>query len=322
VGANPDAAQEGGPQLGGRLWVPSLAISGGATFQNQDGAASSLLFEDMNPVPVALQGTIGGDDLAVAPFVGGALELLSPPLPVPASPRLFVSGEFLPSFASERTVAVQGDPGCVRGPEPTASCAKDEVPGQRRASPGPFGEVSATGQGSEVRSEVDWLAYGASLGVAFPLRFRERELRVKPSFGWISYEVEATGLVVDAACNPVSVCTDVYSNTWVPGQPPVQTGFLRETTLVGQTSQRFNGIGPGLDVELDVGRFGPLGASLFVGGRAYHLLEDRTLSFGASESFSDVLGNDTATASFEVEIDPWTYRAHVGIRFHWLGSQN
>jgi hypothetical protein len=319
AGADGEEPQEGGAQLAGARWVPSLAITGGASFQNQDGFADSLLFEDLNPVPVPLRGTVEGDDLAVAPFVGAALEILAPALPIPSSPRLFVSGEFLPSFAEERTVAVQGDPGCVRGPEPGAPCARDEVPGQRRTSPGMFGEVAANGLGSRVTSEVDLLVYGASLGMAFPLRLGERELRLKPSFGWISYEVEAKGLVVDAACDPAARCTDVYALNWMPGDPPLQTGFLRETTLTGEASRRFNGIGPGLDVEVDVGRFGPFGASLFLGGRAYHALEDTTIAFDASQSFNDVLGNDTATASFEVEVDPWTYRAHVGVRFHWLG---
>jgi hypothetical protein len=139
---------------------------------------------------------------------------------------------------------------------------------------------------------------------------------VKPWAGWLSYELEATGFVVDAACNPVSTCTNVYP----PGSPAV--GFLREAMLSGETSKRFHAIGPGLDVEADAGRFGPIGAALFLGGGAYAVLGGRTLSFGASESFNDSIGMDTATASFEVEVDPWVYRAHVGIRFQWLGRQN
>ena len=73
---------------------------------------------------------------------------------------------------------------------------------------------------------------------------------------------------------------------------------------------------------MDTGRFGPLGTSLFLGGRAYHVLGDRSIAFGTSQDYDDVLGMDTATASFEVEVDPWLYRAHVGIRFFWLGSRD
>jgi hypothetical protein len=30
---------------------------------------------------------------------------------------------------------------------------------------------------------------------------------------------------------------------------------------------------------------------------------------------------DRAVGRFEVEVDSWIYRAHVGIRLHWLGNQ-
>jgi hypothetical protein len=117
--------------------------------------------------------------------------------------------------------------------------------------------------------------------------------------------------VVDATCGDVetAICT---SDT------------LREVTLSASDSQRFNGIGPGLDVEMDTGRYGPLGVSLFLGARAYAIVDDRTISFGTEETFTDQIsdpGTDRATAQFEVEVDPWIFRGHVGIRFHWLGNE-
>jgi len=102
----------------------------------------------------------------------------------------------------------------------------------------------------------------------------------------------------------------------------VTPGFLRETILTASGSQRFNGIGPGLDVEMDAARFGPVGSSLFLGARAYYIPGDRTISFGTVESYDDQLGTDLAAAQFEVEVDPWLFRAHVGIRFLWLGSRD
>ena len=72
-------------------------------------------------------------------------------------------------------------------------------------------------------------------------------------------------------------------------------------------------------VEVDTGRFGPIGSALFLGARAYAVLGERTISFGTTQTFSDALGNDVETANFEVTVDPWLYRAHVGIRFQWLG---
>jgi len=294
-------------QAGEDRWVPSLAITSGITIQEQDGFAESVLFEDMSTTPIPLRGAVGGDDLAVSPFVGGVLELMTPAFSIPTRPRLFVSGEILPTFATDRSLAISGDPGCVRGPEPGAPCARNEDGSRGRA----FGQDSVNGEGSKTNAQIDTLVFGATLGVAFPLQIGKRQLRIKPSVGWINYEVDVEGLVVDAACDPTDRCTDTGA---IPG-------FVRETILTANDSQRFNGIGPGLDVEMDAARYGPLGVSLFMGGRAYAIVDDRTISFDTTQRFDDQIGMDTAAARFEVKVDSWIYRAHVGIRFHWLGDE-
>jgi hypothetical protein len=317
-------------QAGEDRWVPSLAITGGVTIQEQDGSSNSFLV-DVNSDSTPLRGLFEGSDTAVSPFVGGSLELMTPALPIPLRPRLFVSGEILPTFASDRDLAVEGDPGCVRGPEPTAPCATKE-PRDENGDPiraRPFDEDNANGQGTNTITQVDTLVFGANLGVAFPVQFLDRQLRIKPSIGWINYKVEVDALVVNAACADVlripglptqfmGGCTDTTDSTGTPHE-----GFLRQPeALAASDSQRFNGIGPGLDVEMDAGRLGPLGVSLFVGGRAYAIVDDRTISFSATASYDDQLGTDDATALFEAKVDPWMYRAHVGIRFHYLGNQD
>ncbi len=294
-------------QAGEDRWVPSLAITGGVTIQQQDGISNSFLV-DLNANSTPLQGLIDGSDTAVSPFVGGSLELMSPALPIRWRPRLFVSGEILPTFAVDRDLAVVGNPSCIRGPEPNAPCARD--PGGLSGTA--FNADNANGQGSNLIAHVATLVYGANLGVAFPVEFRERQLRIKPSVGWINYKVEADGLVVDAACgNPNAIPPSTRCND-----------FLREITLAASDSQRFNGIGPGVDVEMDAGQLGPLGVSLFLGGRAYAIVGDRDFSFGATKSYDDQLGTDDATALFEAKVDPWMFRGHVGIRFHYLGNQD
>lgn len=296
-------------------WIPSLSISGGANFQNMDGSAASVLFEDMTPDPIPLQPAIDGDDLSVAPFVGVGVEVASPQLPVKTRPRIFIGAEILPTFSAERRLASQGEADCIRGPEPQAPCARDEMPGSRRLA---FGEEDANGEGTRTVAEIDTLVFGANLGLDFPVRAGQRTLRIKPSAAWISYEVDAAGLVVDATCEPPEVCTDVF----LPGmEEPAVDGFLRETALSASDSQRFHGVGGGLDLGVETGRFGPIGTSLFLGARFYRVLGDRTIRFGTSESYDDLAGTDTAAARFEVEVAPWLYRAHVGIRFHWLGGR-
>jgi hypothetical protein len=315
---SPASAASAGTQAGEDRWVPSLTITSGVLFQPQEGAVDSLL---LGPPTVPLRDPTDGDDLAVGPFVGGALELMTPALPIPTRPRIFVSGEIVPTFASERDLALEGDPFCVSGPEPDAPCATNE-PRNPDGSPvraRPFDENTARGQGSSTNAEIDTLVFGANLGVAFPLQFMGRQLRIKPSVAWIHYEIRADGVLVDAACTPnfglSSGCTDVGT----------RTGYLRQPErFQASASEKFNAVGPGLDVEMDAFRSGPLGISLFLGGRFYANLGDRKFSFGTQETVgapSEPFGEDTAVARFEVEMDPWMYRAHVGIRLLWLGSR-
>ncbi len=315
LAADGRGSESAAERAGEDRWVASLAITSGVIYQRQKGSANSFLFEDLSPTATSLRGSVDGADFTGAPFVGGALELMTPALPIPTRPRLFLSGEILPTFASDRELALEGSPACVRGPEPGASCARDEDGSRRRA----FGEDAANGLGTSTATRIDTLVFAANLGVSLPLQIGKRQLRIKPSVGWIHYKVKARGSVVDAACEPTDVCTD-YLET-ANGNTSTVSGFLRETILSASRSQRFNGIGPGLDIEVDTGRFGPLGVSLFLGGRAYAILGDRTISLRtAATTFDDVLGKDRADARFEAKVDRWIFRAHVGIRFQWLGS--
>ncbi len=293
-------------------WVPSLSIMGGALLQRQEGFADSVLFEGTG-VASGLQGPAGRDDLVVGPFVGASVELMSPALPLPWRPRLFVSGEITPTFSSDRSLVSDGDPDCVRGPEPLSPCAQDEM-GERV---NPFDdEDPLPGEGTRVRAEINTVVVGATLGISLPFGFGERTLRIKPNFSWITYEVEGNGIVVNATCDPVlGQCTDTRNG---------DQGFLRQPeSLAANETERFHGIGPGFDLEMDTGRFGPFGSAIFLGGRFYHILGDRDFTFGKSTQYFDQICApncpDTGVASFEVDVDPWMYRAHAGIRFFWLG---
>ena len=307
-------------QAGEARWVPSLALSSGVVLQTQSGAADSVLFEDMTAPPVDLRGPVAGDDFVLAPFFGASLEVMSPALALPGRPRFFLSGEVVPTFGSDRSLAFEGNPDCVRGPLPEDPCASEED-GTRRSA---YGEAEANGLGTRTKATFGTMVYGALLGVAFPLKLGKRQVRIKPYLAWINYKINGEGKVVDATCDDPSTpllldeCTDWTEITPFVGEI-VHEGVMREVNLTATASQRFNGIGPGLDIEMDTGQFGPIGSSLFVGGRAYAVLGDRAFAFGTSESFDDEFGMDTAAAAFAIEVDPWIFRAHAGIRFQWLG---
>ena len=163
--------------------------------------------------------------------------------------------------------------------------------------------------------------YGAHAGISFPFELYGRTFRIKPAVAWIRYAVDINGLVVDADCVPRSFGAFTECNT-----TPPQNGFLREARLEASSNETFDGIGPSLDIEMDTGRLGPLGTSLFLGARFYRTLGNRKVKLNSEvQTFNDILNQnppaaDSAAAQFRFEADEWMYRIGVGLRFQWLGN--
>jgi len=319
------AAEERAPD-GADRWVPSLAVVAGVTFQRQFATAFSSdamgnPIDDRCPqevlaapgVPTAADCLVSDNQWAVTPYVGGNLELLTPTLPLPGRPRLFVNGELLPSFGADRQVALEGDPGPF------------QVPGGIR-----YPDSAVRGQGSSTTATMDTWAFAAAIGVALPFEFKGRQLWAKPSFGWIRYKIDVQGVVRDVQCSPfppppgnlTTQCEDLPPN---PGAQPPFPGFdgnRRDVFLSDSDSQWYNGIGPGFELEMTVGRFGPIGSTLFLDAHAYYILGDRSVILSDSASFDDALGVDDYNARWSFEVDPWMLRAGAGVRFQWLGFEN
>ncbi len=315
--AEEGAASAHSEQEGGDRWVPSLALITGFRIQEWDGTVVSEICRGCSipdPMTEALRDPDDGRDLAVTPFVGASFELMTPELPIPTSPRLFVGGEVAVAFGLERTLAQEGNPGVLSSPVPGAA-----------ADSTPFSEDFVRGQGSETLAKLDSVIYGAYAGISFPFELYGRAFRLKPSFAWIRTGVDVEGLVVDAECLEVvdvigGASTKCNTTTAGVGQGP---GVLREIRLQARGSDTFDGIGPGLDIEMDTGRFGPLGTSLFLGGRLYRILGNRKIELRAARSFTEDegagLGPAETDARFSFEMDKWSYRVGIGLRFHWLG---
>lgn len=312
--ADDGALPSGSRRPGADRWVPSLAATSGFTNQEWTGTVQSEICRGCSiPDPlrreVPLRSAASGDDLAVTPFVGGDFELMTPELPVPTSPRLFVGAGVLASFGFERTVATEGNPGALASPLP---------PGSEGTVP--FSEEAVLGQGSKTTAQLDTLVYGARAGIAFPLELFGREFRLKPSVGWIRYDIGAKGEVADAECRtaPPPPAGNTNCNTLLP-----QPGALRAIQLTGSASGSFDGIGGGLEFEMDTAKIGPLGCSLFVGAHAFKILGNRELEFADSESFADTgvpgLAADATSARFRFEVDEVMFRVGFGLRLHWLG---
>lgn len=325
VSAADDApSEERAPRVGADRWIPSLALTTGITVQDWDGDVSSEVcrgcsLSDPSATAEALQPSANGDDRDQTPFAGISLELMSPELALPGSPRVFLGGEVAPTFGSDRKIAVAGQIGPL---------------GTRSSSPETqsFTDESAAGQGSEVVLQRDDVTFGAHLGLAFPFQLFGRSLWIKPSVGWTRFDVDLQGQVADADCLPVTrgtiETTECNPNDLGIGQNGQQfgLGFLRETRLFAQDSRTFDGIGPGLHLELDAGPAGPVRASVFVGARVYRVLGDRDfdlrtapLTFFDEINESEGRGPDEAAARFGFSVDEWIYRAGIGVRFQWLG---
>ena len=297
-------------QLGADRWVPSLAVTSGVFYQKWEGDVSSTCTGCTNPPTSPLaRPSADGDDNDVSAFVGGQLELMTPELPIPLSPRFFAGGGVLPAFGVERKVASEGNVGTVALPSP--------FPGD----PSAFNEASLLGQGSETEARiVDDFVYEAHAGLAFPFEFLGRQLRVKPSAGWIHYKIDTRGAVADGECQVINPIGDI--NECNPNSN-LAPGFLRSIQLRIDSSGTFDGVGGGMDFEMDVFHIGPFSSSLFIGAHAYKILGERAIEFGANESFPDTgrqgLGAADYASNHRIEVDPWFYRMGLGFRMNWVG---
>ena len=290
------AATEEKPKDETERWVPAFSFYSGVLVQDAEGEASSTLLTGPGaPSPLdCLDGTTtnqvrcpaSGDDLMLTPFVAGSVELMTPGLTsVPGRPRLFVHGDAAASFAFTRDLA------------------KESIPGEFEVTGGvkfPT-ETSILGQGTTTSAEVKPLLLSAGAGVAFTVDAWERRLRIKPSVEYLREEIEVTG-VMHRAVEDGTVADPITED--------FPDGF-RLIELSGSDKRSFHGIGPGLEVEADAARAGPLMLTVYIAGQAYAFLGDLEMEFSDTNEFGE-----TATWSFEK--NRWAFRGGVGLRFRWV----
>lgn len=283
----------------GRGWIASFAIQTGASVQDWSGTNQSVLLPGGVLPAEMIRESASGDDLDASPFVAGSIEVMTPELPIPTTPRFFIGAEVAPAFGFDRTLSGEGDAGAVASPL---------LPGQSLV----FGEDLLLGQGTETSAEMGDLMWGAHAGIAFPVDVYGRRLRIKPSIGWISYEVDFSGLVSDAECVTVIPPSDNCNAN--------ATSEIRALGLEGSTSETFHALGPALDLELETFSAPNYGSSIYVGFRSYRVLSDTKVEFQATETFNDGIGTgDIATATFTGEVDDWMIRLLVGFKLEWRG---
>jgi hypothetical protein len=323
-------------------WVPAFAFVGAFHGQGQksslssscdiggpqpsdDGALSYSCIQADNGgrddpptrslTPTAMRESNDGEEFGLWPGVGIDVQLMTPRipkidiLPFDIGIRGFVSGEVMAVFSPSRATANEGNPGELLFPELAPSL--DSYPGP-----------AIGGVGTELRSEQDTFEFAAAVGISIPINVLNRTVRIKPSFGWLHYKLKLSGTLVHA------IKDDVNGNKPAPGQPNGNFGSnTREIDLRKNVTKSINAIGTGVEIELESGKFGPIGAAVFGSIHGYKVLGDRKFKFASSQTFEDGTGaggdglfEDTYRANWEHEIDPWIYRMKVGLRFHYVGD--
>jgi hypothetical protein len=221
---------------------------------------------------------IGSDNLT-SPWLGGSLEIMTPSWePLGERTRFFVHGGVAGNFGFERDLAKEGAPGPFIVPE-CLKCVEELV----------------RGQGSVTRVEPTGFQASAGVGFSITIDTEWRPIRIKPSLEYLVEEVQVSGLVHRAKIDnsdPNNLSFDLFS-------------------ISGAEEKFFHSIGPGLEIEADITRKGPLLLALTASGGAYHILGNRDVEF----SSTDATGTESATWSYRK--GPWTYRFDVGMRFRW-----
>ena len=235
----------------------------------------------------AARPSISGDTNMLFPFLGLTAELSTPKLPLPGAPALFIRGGVDFSIASTWNVAKEG------------SVGKVEVP---RTPIGGFPSAEGvSGTGTTASAEPNLANYKAALGASFEFTALDRTLRIRPS---VEYRYDAINYrlrMKDA---------DEISGALCP---------CAIASLSQHKGSDYHSIGPGLELEMDAVRSGPIMVSVFASTQAYYLLGNENTSFNLSGVYEPSLpANEPVTANANFERDTWSFQAGVGLRFRWL----
>jgi len=239
--------------------------------------------------PRKIQPDSEGSDTNVVPSVGGSLELMTPRLFEPLfSPRLFVHGDFAAAFGFERSVAGTGAPGEFKPPEDNPN---DDIP-----------EEGVDGQGTRTKVQLKRWVWSGGGGIAFSFKLFDHRLRIKPSFEYTRYDIDLIGSVRRAVKRQQR--TTAPNTTLKPEEwHLISLEFTDEQTR--------EGFGPGLELEADTANIGPFLMSVFFYGRGYYYPGKRDYSYTQINEFGE-------TASWTINLEPWSWRGGVGLRFRWV----
>jgi len=261
-------------------WIPSFSGWGGVIHQKATGSATSTS-DQRDDINGASDLTFG--------FVGLSAELMTPKLrPVPGAPALFVHGDTHFALASTWDVAKERAPGKVTNPITPIGLP---VPGR-----------NATGIGTAQRVQPEQSNFGAGIGVAFEIPVGDRTVRLRPS---LEYRYDSIGYQLK------------LSDSRNIADPLCPCGVVE---LSGRDEQDFHSIGPGVEVEFDAARAGPVMLTLFASLRGYAVLSERETRLTVSGDYVPAVPapNDSVSATAHFKRELWTFQGGFGLRFRWM----
>ena len=135
-------------------------------------------------------------------------------------------------------------------------------------------------------------------------------LRIKPSIEYFREVVRLEG-VTNRAVLVRGTSGNVQADTSTTILLSQYDDRVRQIELASADTKAYHGVGPGLEIETDVERFGPVVWTMFLSGKATAFIGNLEFATNAVDEFGEVAG-------WNFEKDRWAYRANAGIRFRWL----
>jgi hypothetical protein len=295
------------------LWgfVPSLGVA--ASFVSIGGNGTienSVLRPAQGTDPELRRNAIGSESVDFVIY-GLTLGLDSPRITfVPTAPRITGRIGLSSGLRAGIDLALSGSPGKLEHP----------------AKPSPEFDVilqdEIKGQGSSINASFGSYFLNGNLGLGFETSIFDRTLRIRPSFEWTLFQMRLHGLT-HSANRPGGQGRGLTSNLETVCSPrPAPCSFPTQfIDLDGRGRKQLGGIGPGLELEFEGSRFGPIVTALTLSGQAYRIYGDRVRrlshSFSDSTVYPATLSVPSGTADWTAKFHRWTYRAGLGIQFYW-----
>jgi len=280
--ARADAVSDSGDA--DRRWVPSASFLFMGNVDQRTADMSSDAPGSVGGPPLDQN----GQSIGIFWALGGTLDLATPVLlDAPTRPRLFAHVDLAYSYDVEDPVATRGDP----GGEPFL----------------PFGSttpIALENIGATVRAEGKPLTFTAGIGTVHSFEWLERGFRFRPTLEWMYHRDTVRTAFGTGEQGPGANCTT-----------------CRVLFIESQTEKGFHSLGPGVELEADVGRLGDFLVGFYGAFRAYYLVGDRKANLRASGSWELLDGSPAprpdSTFVTEYEREPWHYRFGAGFRVLW-----